>query len=86
VLGLLFTGFYPTITWMPFVIAGMAPARLDLSQVAVRWRLAALGAALTVAAYGMSLGGDRVRRDLVPRPRNASDKPLARLPPGFRRR
>ncbi|MGW2283521.1 DUF418 domain-containing protein [Streptomyces phaeochromogenes] len=55
VLDLLFTGFYPTITWISFVIAGMALARLDLSQAAVQWRLAALGAALTAAAYGMSL-------------------------------
>ncbi len=61
---LLFTGFYPTITWIPFVIAGMALARLDLSATAVQWRLAALGAALTVAAYGMSLllaGKDALR-------------------------
>ncbi|MFJ2964454.1 DUF418 domain-containing protein [Streptomyces collinus] len=55
VLDLLFTGFYPTITWMSFVVAGMALARLDLSQTAVQWRLAALGLALTAAAYGMSL-------------------------------
>ncbi|MER6181831.1 DUF418 domain-containing protein [Streptomyces sp. NPDC001652] len=55
VLDLLFTGFYPTITWISFVIAGMALARLDLSATAVQWRLAALGAGLTVAAYGMSL-------------------------------
>ncbi|MGW7492942.1 DUF418 domain-containing protein [Streptomyces luteogriseus] len=55
VLDLLFTGFYPTITWISFVVAGMALARLDLSRTAVQWRLAALGAALTAAAYGMSL-------------------------------
>lgn len=55
VLDLLFTGFYPTITWISFVVAGMALARLDLSATAVQWRLAALGAGLTVAAYGMSL-------------------------------
>ncbi|MBV1939101.1 DUF418 domain-containing protein [Streptomyces sp. BV286] len=64
VLDLLFTGFYPTITWMSFVIAGMALARLDLSRTAVQWRLAALGAVLTVAAYGMSLllaGKDALR-------------------------
>ena len=54
-LDLLFTGFYPTITWISFVVAGMALARLDLSRTAVQWRLAALGAALTAAAYGMSL-------------------------------
>lgn len=55
VLDLLLTGFYPAITWMPFVIAGMALGRLDLSSGTVQRRLAALGAALTVTAYGMSL-------------------------------
>ncbi|MEU0649113.1 DUF418 domain-containing protein [Streptomyces umbrinus] len=63
-LDLLFTGFYPTITWISFVVAGMALARLDLSRTAVQWRLAALGAGLTVAAYGMSLllaGKDALR-------------------------
>ncbi|MEU9144111.1 DUF418 domain-containing protein [Streptomyces sp. NPDC048349] len=64
VLDLLLTGFYPTITWMSFVVAGMALARLDLSTVAVQRRLAALGAALTVGAYGLSLllaGKDALR-------------------------
>ncbi|MGJ5892639.1 hypothetical protein DF268_14780 [Streptomyces sp. V2] len=55
VLDLLFTGFYPTITWMSFVVAGMALARIDLSASAVRRRLAALGAALIAVAYGLSL-------------------------------
>ncbi|MDX3524311.1 DUF418 domain-containing protein [Streptomyces scabiei] len=55
VLDLLLTGLYPTITWMTFVIAGMALARLDLSAVAVQRRLAALGAGLTVGAYGLSM-------------------------------
>ncbi|MDG4859166.1 DUF418 domain-containing protein [Streptomyces sp. T-3] len=65
VLDLLLTGLYPTITWMPFVITGMALARLDLSAPAVQRRLAALGVTLTVAAYGMSLmlaGKDAVFR------------------------
>ncbi|UJV46286.1 hypothetical protein CVT30_00010 [Streptomyces sp. AMCC400023] len=55
VLDLLLTGFYPALTWMSFVIAGMALGRLDLSSGTVRRRLAALGACLSVAAYGMSL-------------------------------
>ncbi|WP_200865640.1 DUF418 domain-containing protein [Streptomyces viridochromogenes] len=55
VLDLLLTGFYPALTWMSFVIAGMALARLDLSSGTVQRRLAACGGALTVAAYGMSL-------------------------------
>ncbi|MFD6140512.1 DUF418 domain-containing protein [Promicromonospora sp. NPDC060271] len=55
VLDLLLTGFYPAITWMAFVVAGMALARADLAKTAVQWRLAVLGASLTVAAYGTSL-------------------------------
>ncbi|MGI5127809.1 DUF418 domain-containing protein [Pseudonocardia sp. CA-107938] len=52
VLDLLLTGFYPTITWMPFVIAGMALGRLDLAARTVWPRLAALGAALMAVGYG----------------------------------
>ncbi|MDX3453337.1 DUF418 domain-containing protein [Streptomyces sp. ME02-8801-2C] len=55
VLDLLLTGFYPALTWLSFVIAGMALGRLDLSCATVQKRLAALGASLTAAAYGMSL-------------------------------
>jgi uncharacterized membrane protein YeiB len=55
VLDLLLTGFYPTITWMPFVIAGMALGRLDLAARTVQRRLAALGPALIVLGYGTSL-------------------------------
>jgi uncharacterized membrane protein YeiB len=54
VLDLLLTGFYPAITWMPFVVAGMALARLDLSAPAVRLRLAAIGPALILLGYGGS--------------------------------
>ncbi|MEE1837186.1 DUF418 domain-containing protein [Streptomyces sp. SP17KL33] len=64
VLDLLLSGFYPALTWMSFVITGMALGRLDLSSGTVQRRLAALGAALTLAAYGMSLllaGGDALR-------------------------
>jgi len=54
ILDLLVTGFYPAMTWMAFVIAGMALGRLDLSDGTVRRRLAALGPALAVFAYGTS--------------------------------
>ncbi|ADD42352.1 DUF418 domain-containing protein [Stackebrandtia nassauensis] len=55
VIDLLITGFYPTIPWIAFVVAGMALGRVDLSAPANQRRLAALGAGLTVAAYGLSL-------------------------------
>ncbi|WP_079027369.1 DUF418 domain-containing protein [Streptomyces rimosus] len=54
VMGLLLTGDYPVLSWVPFVIAGMAVARLDLTTAAVRGRLLLTGAALMVAGYGTS--------------------------------
>ncbi|TSB32737.1 DUF418 domain-containing protein [Streptomyces benahoarensis] len=51
---LLFTGSYPALSWLPFVIAGMAVARLDLASTAVRLRLALTGAAVAVLGYGGS--------------------------------
>ncbi|MFC5720486.1 DUF418 domain-containing protein [Streptomyces gamaensis] len=54
VLGLLFTGAYPVLTWIPFVLAGMAVARLDVASAAVRRRLAGAGCALVVLGHGGS--------------------------------
>ncbi|NGO46182.1 DUF418 domain-containing protein [Streptomyces ureilyticus] len=51
---LFFTGGYPALTWVPFVLAGMAIARLDLAATAVRIRLALSGVALAVTGYGGS--------------------------------
>ncbi|MEW2116131.1 DUF418 domain-containing protein [Streptomyces sp. NPDC005474] len=51
---LFFTGGYPALTWVPFVIAGMAVARSDLAATAVRTRLALTGVALAVTGYGGS--------------------------------
>ncbi|ANN18285.1 hypothetical protein SD37_23365 [Amycolatopsis orientalis] len=53
VLDLLLSGLYPTITWMTFVVAGMALGRADLDSSAVRRRLAAIGAALIAFGYGV---------------------------------
>jgi uncharacterized membrane protein len=54
IVSLLFTGSYPALAWIPFVIAGMAVARLDLASRAVRIRLAVTGGALAVLGYGGS--------------------------------
>ncbi|MEU0069813.1 DUF418 domain-containing protein [Streptomyces sp. NPDC006332] len=51
---LFFTGGYPALTWVPFVIAGMALARCDLAGTSVRIRLALTGVALAVTGYGGS--------------------------------
>ncbi|MFB7498739.1 DUF418 domain-containing protein [Streptomyces sp. NPDC056161] len=54
ILSLLFTGGYPALAWLPFVIAGMAVARLDLAATAVRIRLAITGLGLAVLGHGGS--------------------------------
>ncbi len=51
-LNLLLNGTYPAITWMPFVVTGMALARLDLTAGAVQRRLAAVGPAMMALGYG----------------------------------
>ncbi|MCD7438368.1 DUF418 domain-containing protein [Streptomyces lincolnensis] len=53
-LELLVTGEYPVLTWAPFMIAGMAVARLDLTRADIRSRLARTGGALAVLGYGGS--------------------------------
>ncbi|RKS04657.1 putative membrane protein YeiB [Nocardiopsis sp. Huas11] len=66
----LLTGYYPAITFMAFVAAGLAVGRMDLRSTAVRLRLLGIGAGLSVFAYGGSwlllhpLGGlDRLVED-----------------------
>ncbi|GAA2247922.1 hypothetical protein GCM10010145_13890 [Streptomyces ruber] len=51
---LLFTGGYPVITWIPFVLAGMAVARLLLDRPGIRTRLALTGGGLALLGYGGS--------------------------------
>ncbi|MEV6772700.1 DUF418 domain-containing protein [Nocardia sp. NPDC051030] len=50
---LVITGTYPVLTWMPFVLAGMALGRLDIRSL---WwvQVAGAGALLTVLGYGGS--------------------------------
>ncbi|GGZ07933.1 hypothetical protein GCM10010365_28850 [Streptomyces poonensis] len=54
IIELLFTGEYPVLTWISFMIAGMAVARLDLTRSRTRLRLAVTGGALAVLGYGGS--------------------------------
>lgn len=59
---LLLTGAYPVLTWLPFILAGMAVARLGLADAGLRRRFARTGAALTLLGYG----GSWVALHLVP--------------------
>ena len=45
------TGYYPAITFMVFVFAGMAVGRMDMGATAVRARLLLTGGVLTVFGY-----------------------------------
>jgi uncharacterized membrane protein YeiB len=51
---LFITGEYPVLTWLPFIIAGMAVARLDLTRPGVPAEIALSGGALAVLGYGGS--------------------------------
>lgn len=48
----LLTGMFPAVSFLPYVLAGMALGRLDLAEGRVRARMAAWGAGLAVAGYG----------------------------------
>jgi uncharacterized membrane protein YeiB len=51
---LFITGAYPVLTWLPFIIAGMAVAKLDLKRPGVPAKVALSGGALAVLGYGGS--------------------------------
>ncbi|MGX7877060.1 DUF418 domain-containing protein [Mesorhizobium sp. ORM6] len=51
---LLVSGFYPALTWVPLLIAGMAIARFDLRTRAMHLRLGVAGVALAVLGFGGS--------------------------------
>ncbi|MDT0303736.1 DUF418 domain-containing protein [Streptomonospora wellingtoniae] len=53
-LDLLVTGSYPAMTWLPYVLAGLAVGRLDLTSLRVRAGLLATGSALAALGYGLS--------------------------------
>lgn len=69
--GLLVTGPYPVLTWLPFLLAGMAVGRLNLRNLRIQGGLLVGGATLAATAYALSwwvmspLGGwDRVASSL----------------------
>ncbi|MER8006723.1 DUF418 domain-containing protein [Streptomyces sp. NPDC094149] len=86
IISLLFTGGYPALTWVPFVIAGMAIARLDLAATAVRTRLALTGVALALTGYGGSWLALRLVPGAAEAVREASEgsgmSPMSSAPPG----
>lgn len=53
-LRLVLTGAYPVLTWMPFVLTGLAIGRLNLRATAVRLRMVAAGVGLAILGYGGS--------------------------------
>ncbi|MFD8222345.1 DUF418 domain-containing protein [Streptomyces sp. NPDC059697] len=59
---LFITGAYPVLTWLPFVIAGMAVGRLDLARPGIRAKVALVGSALALLGYG----GSWLALNLVP--------------------
>ena len=60
---LLVTGFYPSLVWIAFVLAGIGLGRLDLGAMRVQWWMLLAGVILAVAGYG----GAAAVAPLVPR-------------------
>ncbi|ALC20125.1 DUF418 domain-containing protein [Streptomyces pristinaespiralis] len=48
------TGAYPVLTYLPYIVTGMAVARLDLRRPGVVGRVGLLGGVLAVSGYGGS--------------------------------
>ena len=51
---LLVTGYYPVLTWVTYLFAGLAVGRLDLRRTRTAWWLLGGGAGLAVVAWGTS--------------------------------
>lgn len=63
-----FTGYYPAVTWLAFLLVGLAVGRLDLRSVRVAAGLSAVGVALVALGTAVSaalLGRAGVRSALV---------------------
>lgn len=53
---LTFTGYYPTVPWLAYLLAGMAIARLDLRNLRTAALLVLVGAGTAVTAWTVSRG------------------------------
>jgi Heparan-alpha-glucosaminide N-acetyltransferase, catalytic len=51
---LMFTGYYPVVPWLAYLLAGMALGRLDLSSRRVQVWITAAGAALALVSFAVS--------------------------------
>ena len=51
---LMFTGYYPVVPWLAYLLAGMALGRLDLARRAVQWWITGAGAALALVSFVVS--------------------------------
>ena len=48
----LFTGYYPAVVWLPFLITGLICARSDLTQRTTQYTMVGLGLAAALLGYG----------------------------------
>jgi hypothetical protein len=53
---LTFTGYYPTVPWMAYILAGLAVGRLALNSSRVAGLLTAIGGGLAVTAWALGWG------------------------------
>lgn len=82
---LFLTGGYPVLTWMPFLLAGMALGRLNLADARTRLRVGLVGPVAAVVGYGGSWLLTQLLgiTELTGGPADAAmDGPKPALPPG----
>ncbi len=51
---LLFTGYYPVVPWLAYLLAGMALGRVDLASRMVQWWITGTGAVLALVSFVVS--------------------------------
>jgi uncharacterized membrane protein len=51
---LTFTGYYPVVPWLAYLLAGMALGRLDLARRSVQWWVTGTGAVVALASFAVS--------------------------------
>jgi uncharacterized membrane protein len=65
---LVLTGYYPVLTWVPYVLLGMAVGRIDLRSWRTTWLLGAAGAWAVLVSWSVSdaiLARTGVRAELI---------------------
>lgn len=57
---LTYSGYYPAMIWIIFVLIGLGVGRLALTEARIQWRLLGAGTLLAIAGYGAGRAAERL--------------------------